>query len=100
MRPKTVEDVQSVIKAARKLNLRVRTVEQSLSWSPLSSDGGHVALFTEDIKRDGEQMEVIQVLYTSESITLADHICGRFYLSPSKCMLNPICCCYTGCVYI
>ena len=60
--PRTVSEVQAVIRASRRLGLRVRAVGSGLSWSPLFSDEDNVAMFVAKLQRpDGPQIEITQV---------------------------------------
>lgn len=60
--PTKVEEVQAVIRGARKLGLSVRAAGRTHSWTPLFSDEGQVVMYVRDLQRpDGPQMELLLV---------------------------------------
>ena len=60
--PTTVEEVQTVVRAARQLGLRVRAAGRGHSWSPLFADEGDVVMHVKDLKRsDGKPQIEIEV---------------------------------------
>ena len=57
VRPTCLEEVQAVIRAARKHRLRVRAAGTRHSWSPVFSDEGNVVLYTRDVRNpDGHNI--------------------------------------------
>ena len=59
--PECLEDVQCVLRAARREGLQVRATGKGHSWTPLFADEGNVVLYTGKIKRPGEQIEMFRV---------------------------------------
>ncbi|XP_013410928.1 uncharacterized protein LOC106174082 [Lingula anatina] len=57
--PTSLLHVQQVIRAARKLGLRIRAVGAGYSWSPLFADPGHILMSTLNMTRhDGPLLEL------------------------------------------
>ena len=72
VRPKTVTQVQAVVRAARTLGLRVRVAGSTHSWSPIFSDKGQVVVYVKQLERqDGPRIQLEKaVLYYYDKLII------------------------------
>ena len=66
VRPQTVTQVQAVVRAAKKLGLRVKAAGSTHSWSPVYSDRGQVVVYTMGLLRPNGpiiQLHEVEIYY-------------------------------------
>ena len=64
--------LQLIVRAAKELQLRVRCVGSSHSWSPLFTDNGHICMYMGDLKPENDQPK-IKLNKVTEFIFLVFH---------------------------